>query len=45
MKQYIVDAWEASARGGALQGEVVNEQTLLLRGKAVLFAESQILQL
>ena len=38
----VINAREASARGGALQGEVVDDQTLLLRGKAVLFAESQI---
>lgn len=37
-----INAWESSARGGALQGEIVDDHTILLRGKAVLFAETQI---
>lgn len=32
----IINAWDASARGGELQGEIVDDTTLLLRGKAVL---------
>lgn len=37
-----INAWESSARGGALQGEIVDDHTILLRGKAVLFGETQI---
>lgn len=38
----IINAWEASARGGYLQGEIVNENTIIIRGEAVLFAQSDI---
>lgn len=38
----IINAWEASPRGGFLQGEIIDEQHLILRGKAVLFSESNI---
>lgn len=38
----VINAWEASPRGGWLQGEIVDHQTLLLRGKAVLYAQSEI---
>ncbi len=38
----IINAWEASIRGGALQGEVVDDKQILLRGKAILFAETHI---
>ena len=34
----IINAWEASERGGALQGEIIDENNILLRGKATLFA-------
>ncbi|MCQ2193221.1 MAG: PhzF family phenazine biosynthesis protein [Paludibacteraceae bacterium] len=38
----VINAWEASPRGGELQGEIVDETTIILRGKAVLFAEAEI---
>ena len=38
----VINAWEASARGGELQGEILDHEHLLIRGKAVLFAEGII---
>lgn len=38
----IINAWEASQRGGELQGEIINDEQLILRGKAVLFSESNL---
>lgn len=38
----VIDAWEASERGGALQGEIIDETKLYLRGKATLFSEAEI---
>lgn len=38
----VIQAWEASARGGALQGEILDDKTLVIRGKAVLFAKSEL---
>lgn len=35
-------AWDASSRGGALQCEIIDKEQLILRGKAVLYAETQI---
>lgn len=37
-----IDAWEASLRGGALQGEILNNEQLIIRGNATLFAESDL---
>ena len=37
-----INAWEASSRGGYLQGEVINDKEIILRGKAVLFSQSEI---
>ena len=37
-----IDAWEASLRGGALQGEILNDEQLIIRGNATLFAESDL---
>lgn len=37
-----IQAWEASARGGALEGEIVSPTQLILRGEAILFAESEL---
>ena len=37
-----INAWEASPRGGALQGQIIDENHLLLRGHARLFATSEI---
>lgn len=42
LNKKVINAWEASARGGALQGEIIDEERLLIRGKATLFAESKI---
>lgn len=38
----VINAWEPSKRGGALQGEIVDDEHIILRGKVVLFAESRI---
>lgn len=38
----VINAWEASARGGSLQGEIVDEKNIIIRGKAILFAETTI---
>lgn len=37
-----INAWEASPRGGGLQGQIIDENHLLLRGHARLFATSEI---
>lgn len=42
LNKKVINAWEASARGGALQGEIIDDNTLQIRGKATLFAETQI---
>lgn len=38
----VINAWEASERTGALQGEIVSEEQIIIRGKAILFAETDI---
>lgn len=38
----IINAYEASARGGEVQGEVIDDNNLYIRGKAVLFSQSVI---
>lgn len=38
----VINALEASPRGGELQGEVIDDKHLFLRGKAVLFSQSLI---
>lgn len=38
----VINAWEASARGGSLQGEIIDNQSIVIRGKAILFAQSVI---
>lgn len=38
----VIDAWDASPRGGALQGEIINEERMMLRGKACLFAQAEL---
>ena len=42
MKQYIVDAWQASARGGRLYCELLDGGRIALSGAAVLVAVSEI---
>lgn len=41
--KYVINAWEASHRGGEIQGEVIDDKQLYLRGKAVLFSQSEII--
>lgn len=38
----IINAWDASPRGGYLQGEIVNNEQMIIRGKAVLFSTTNI---
>lgn len=42
LNKKVINAYQASDRGGALQGEIIDEERLLIRGKATLFAESKI---
>lgn len=42
LRKDVINAWDASARGGAIQGEIIDEKNLVLRGKATLFAEAEI---
>lgn len=37
-----INAWDASSRGGYLQGEIISPSQLILRGEAILFAESEL---